>query len=355
MWPDAECIWSVDDDALKVRHVTQHRVAHSWPRECQGELLDMERNAAENSSCFRVGVVSAKTGDADEAQMFENPMTERFADFLELFSDRVELQGWQGYRGQLSVTAPGTSYYTSWRKNEVMFHVAPLLNAEQQRRLLGAPLRCGVVLRCLAPSLTLIATRQRHGGGVLPRLVHGVVSIVCAALHHDASVRGGAAAGRGPQAQGDARFGECGVPRCKVVVALPLTVVQGGLHVAEEGGRVRAHHAHEPHVRRDHQRWARVVQGELDHQKDARQSQWPAQDFLLCRVINGYRAAVGSPPLDQMLRRPRAVALEELVKVGGWVLMSATVLMAGPAGASGGRCEEEGRAAQASAVTAQTR
>jgi hypothetical protein len=69
--------------------------------------------------------------------MFEHGMTQSFTDFLDLFSNRIELQGWGGYRGQLSITGQGESYYTQFQGCEIMFHVSPLLDAESRRRLIG--------------------------------------------------------------------------------------------------------------------------------------------------------------------------------------------------------------------------
>lgn len=38
------------------------------------------------------------------------------------------------------------------------------------------------------------------------------------------------------------------------------------------------------------------------------------KDFLLCRLLNGYRSATVSPPLNQMLKRPRVVVLAKLLE-----------------------------------------
>ena len=45
--------------------------------------------------------------------------------------------GFKGFKGQLSVTSPGTSVYVKWKEIEIMYHVCPYMNAEQQRRLVG--------------------------------------------------------------------------------------------------------------------------------------------------------------------------------------------------------------------------
>lgn len=38
------------------------------------------------------------------------------------------------------------------------------------------------------------------------------------------------------------------------------------------------------------------------------------KDFLLCRLLNGYRSATVSPPLNKMLRRPRSVVISKLIE-----------------------------------------
>merc|ERR1711916_329267 len=51
--------------------------------------------------------------------------------------DEIQLLGHKGFKGQLSVTEEGKSFYKKWRDWEIMYHVACLMNGEQQRRLIG--------------------------------------------------------------------------------------------------------------------------------------------------------------------------------------------------------------------------
>ena len=47
---------------------------------------------------------------------------------------------WQGYRGEvglLSADAGTPVYYKVWNKVEIIFHIAPWMNEEQHRRLIG--------------------------------------------------------------------------------------------------------------------------------------------------------------------------------------------------------------------------
>lgn len=53
-----------------------------------------------------------------------------FTQFLEFLGERIELNGWTGYRAGLDVSQDLTgthSYYTKWQSHEIMFHVATCL------------------------------------------------------------------------------------------------------------------------------------------------------------------------------------------------------------------------------------
>lgn len=53
-----------------------------------------------------------------------------FDDFLKLLGDKIVLQGWQRFRGGLDVlhNTKGThSYFTTFSKFDIMFHVSTLL------------------------------------------------------------------------------------------------------------------------------------------------------------------------------------------------------------------------------------
>lgn len=69
----------------------------------KASLAQIESMAPENSSCFRIGVVYATDADESEEQMFDHKASQAFLDFLRIISDEIELLGWGGFRGQLSV------------------------------------------------------------------------------------------------------------------------------------------------------------------------------------------------------------------------------------------------------------
>ena len=53
-----------------------------------------------------MGVVLCRDDQAEEEEMFANEVTtQAFDDFLRTIGEEVELEGFRGYRGQLSVTS----------------------------------------------------------------------------------------------------------------------------------------------------------------------------------------------------------------------------------------------------------
>ncbi|XP_048586836.1 GTPase-activating Rap/Ran-GAP domain-like protein 3 isoform X2 [Nematostella vectensis] len=97
--------------------------------EFQQELLTLEEQ--EGSVNYKFGVLYAKAGQTSDDEMFSNETgSEEFNRFLKLLGDRVELHGWQGYRGGLDVKNDMTgsqSVFTVYEGHEIMFHVSSLL------------------------------------------------------------------------------------------------------------------------------------------------------------------------------------------------------------------------------------
>lgn len=217
------------------------------------ELLRIESMAPENSTCFRIGVVYAGEDDEEESQMFvHNSAAEQAAlfNFMSLFSDEIELMGWGGFKGQLSTTAAGTSYYANFHGCEIMFHVAPLLTPEQHRRLIGND----------TVIIYFHNSSKKPFPSQAPRSIMGQVFVVVKNLEQGKKLRVGF------------------MSRKKVADYGPQMPVNPVFDVTTPEGR------------------------------DV------FRDFLLCRVINAYRAAMTSPPLDKMLKRPRVVVIEKLLE-----------------------------------------
>lgn len=108
------------------------------------ELLKFGENLGSTFQGFKIAVLYVKSGDTDMEQVFANqpPPTSKFWSFLDCFAEKICLKDWpkSKYRGDIGRDKPDSdmhTYYTVWKGFEIMFHVAPWLNKEQNRRLIG--------------------------------------------------------------------------------------------------------------------------------------------------------------------------------------------------------------------------
>jgi len=80
---------------------------------------------------FKIGVLCATKSTAEMDLYEEDTITPLFLEFIESFSQRVSLKDWKGFSGGLDVSGDAAtgaeSYYTCFARNEVMFHVGPLI------------------------------------------------------------------------------------------------------------------------------------------------------------------------------------------------------------------------------------
>ncbi|KJE93963.1 hypothetical protein CAOG_04672 [Capsaspora owczarzaki ATCC 30864] len=80
---------------------------------------------------FKFGVLYRAEGQTTEEEMFNNDNgSPAYDEFLGLLGDRITLNGWKRFRGDLDVKTDTTgreSVFTEWRGYQIMFHVATLL------------------------------------------------------------------------------------------------------------------------------------------------------------------------------------------------------------------------------------
>eukprot|EP00128_Syssomonas_multiformis_P001862 Colp12_sorted_trinity150504_noHs@18102 len=80
---------------------------------------------------YKFGVLYSTKDQTLEEDMFNNDVASpTFQEFLNFLGDRIQLKGWQGYRGGLDVkddTTGKESVYTKWGGHEVMYHVSTML------------------------------------------------------------------------------------------------------------------------------------------------------------------------------------------------------------------------------------
>jgi regulator of replication initiation timing len=100
-------------------------------------LVALEKAHPVARTQVKIAVIYCREGQDQLMDFFSNTdVSPRFEAFLATLGHKVDLTEHKGlFRGDMG--SEGTSYYTQFGDCEVMFHVAPLLSAEQHRRLVG--------------------------------------------------------------------------------------------------------------------------------------------------------------------------------------------------------------------------
>jgi len=103
------------------------------------DLATLEEKHCQKRAVMKIGIVYCKKDQIEASTMFANraddcsPEFWRFLD--ENLGQKINLEGWTKYRGDMR--PPGTAWYDQWNQIEVIYHVAPILNPEEIRRLIG--------------------------------------------------------------------------------------------------------------------------------------------------------------------------------------------------------------------------
>eukprot|EP01129_Flabellula_baltica_P007476 TRINITY_DN2911_c0_g1_i2.p1 TRINITY_DN2911_c0_g1~~TRINITY_DN2911_c0_g1_i2.p1 ORF type:complete len:452 (-),score=89.49 TRINITY_DN2911_c0_g1_i2:87-1442(-) len=96
-------------------------------------LLDLEDKIYKKHFTFSILYRKEGAKSYNDILMTEN-MSTNFEEFLEWIADPINLVGWEAFNGGLSTGRFAEhgeeSYYTSYKENEIMFHVGPLLPSE---------------------------------------------------------------------------------------------------------------------------------------------------------------------------------------------------------------------------------
>jgi len=104
------------------------------------ELAKVEKKHPRKIQYFKVAVLYALEGQTDMMEIFKNQPKPNsgFYYFLNSIAEEITLDGWTRYRGDFNPDSKQKSYWTVWHETiEIMFHIAPWMNAEQHRRLIG--------------------------------------------------------------------------------------------------------------------------------------------------------------------------------------------------------------------------
>ncbi|XP_065061295.1 rap1 GTPase-activating protein 1-like isoform X3 [Rhopilema esculentum] len=90
------------------------------------------------TNCYKIGVIYQKHKQTTEEEYFGNKThSPAMEEFLDCLGTKVQLQGFQGYRGGLDVRhnqTGETSYHTVFKEREFMFHVSTLLPFKPEDR-----------------------------------------------------------------------------------------------------------------------------------------------------------------------------------------------------------------------------
>lgn len=100
-------------------------------------LAKLDQSYLHADKSFKIGVICWKGKESDLYNMTMNDCSDHFKSFLSLLGDQIILQGWSGYSGGLDVHKGKDgkqSVFSQWRGNEIMFHVAPLMESSGHQR-----------------------------------------------------------------------------------------------------------------------------------------------------------------------------------------------------------------------------
>lgn len=108
------------------------------------DIRDIGRRHGDLISAMKIAVLYVKPEDKTMDDIFANqpPANSKFFSFLNHMAVRMPIATWPNgkFRGDIGKEGDDANmdtYYTVWRDIEIMFHVAPWLNKEQHRRLVG--------------------------------------------------------------------------------------------------------------------------------------------------------------------------------------------------------------------------
>jgi len=143
------------------------------------ELVKFEQSKIAQSARMKIGVLYVKQGQTTEEEVFGNEYgSVQFESFLELLGDIIELEGWQGFKGDLDVVHNQTgthSLFTQFKGVDIMFHVSTLLphSTEDEQQIAKK--------RCIGNDLTTIIFLEK-GAVFKPPCVSGDFLQVFAAV-----------------------------------------------------------------------------------------------------------------------------------------------------------------------------
>lgn len=98
------------------------------------ELLSMEEKEVKLGAAYKFGVLYVRPGQTEDEIFANNDPNPEFYEWLDMMGTKVELFGWNKYRGGLDVKNKSTgehSYYHEIHGVSVMFHVCTMLPSQE--------------------------------------------------------------------------------------------------------------------------------------------------------------------------------------------------------------------------------
>jgi len=130
------------EKALKLMASMNDDLYHVPNEHFKEDLVKVEEKHCQKKTAIKIGLIYCRKGQTLPQDMFKNGISEDqcsqgFMDFVSLFGSEINLTEWDGYMGDMKPGETGKAFYDRWNNIEVIYHVAPFLNSEGHRRLIG--------------------------------------------------------------------------------------------------------------------------------------------------------------------------------------------------------------------------
>eukprot|EP01124_Arcella_intermedia_P012966 TRINITY_DN19378_c0_g1_i3.p1 TRINITY_DN19378_c0_g1~~TRINITY_DN19378_c0_g1_i3.p1 ORF type:complete len:477 (+),score=91.12 TRINITY_DN19378_c0_g1_i3:175-1431(+) len=100
------------------------------------DLFNIERKHPQHIPAQKIGIVYYHNGQID-LQVSNGECSSKFWEFVSLMGYKIDLTNWGGFTGDMRNHEDKETYFTQWKEKDIIFHVAPMLNSEAIRRLIG--------------------------------------------------------------------------------------------------------------------------------------------------------------------------------------------------------------------------
>jgi len=106
------------------------------------EFETLEEKHFKKTTSMKLGLLYCKKDQNSPMEILQNGLEnpseipQDFWDFLKTLSQEIDLEHWKGYRGDMGASE-SKAYYDNWKGIDIIYHVAPKLDADSHRRLIG--------------------------------------------------------------------------------------------------------------------------------------------------------------------------------------------------------------------------